>query len=266
MIEPFLETDIASFLAMATGEGWICERWEFDFMLQNFPQGCSVWRDEEKTLGYITSISYGGSGWIGNLLVHSGARSRGIGRELMKSALSALMQSGVKTVWLTASEQGADLYRSLGFIAVDHVHRWTGTGTIAEVPEAARYDLELVRAVDRGGWGDRRDSLLQVTCGRGRIRTSLSGFVCCQTWQSGTQIGPWGCLLSDEAEALLDQALVGAGEKVFLDVPAGNHPAAELLAKKGFAVKGSNVLMYLGDQPRYEAKNIYALASMGSMG
>jgi len=264
--EPFLEADIAPFLALTEEEGWVCDRWEFEFLLDSFSQGCFVRREGGNALGYITSIKYGRSGWIGNLLVQPGARRRGIGRELMERAVSALLKSGVETVWLTASEEGAGLYQKLGFLPIDSIYRWSGKAALNQALKPAPLDIESIRAVDRVGWGDRRETLLQVTCGRGRLHTSSGGFLCCQEWRSGTQLGPWSCLIGAQAGLLLDQVLTDGDDDVFLDVPAGNFAAAALLIERGFSVKGSSALMYLGDHPLYQPGTIYALASMGSMG
>ena len=240
--------------------------WELQFLLQTFPQGCFVCREADRSVAFITSVSYGNSGWIGNLLVHPEFRKRGLGRGLMERAVAELLHIGVQTIWLTASAEGAGLYQKLGFAAIDQVKRWTGKGQLGEVLKPVPFDMESVREFDRAGWGDWRKSLLKVTCGRGRLYGSWGGFLCCQQWEDGMQIGPWGCLLESPAGQLLDQALAGAGGRVFLDIPAGNSAAATLLKNKGFAVKGSSLLMYLGIEPRYQPENIYALASMGSMG
>jgi ribosomal protein S18 acetylase RimI-like enzyme len=266
MISAFLENDIPHFLALAEAEGWICDKWELEFLLRVFPQGCLVWREQGRTLGFITSVRYGRSGWIGNLLVDPDHRKRGVGRDLMEIAIATLLANWVETVWLTASEQGAGLYRKLGFTAVDTIRRWRGRGgggsEVAELPP----DLEVVKKIDRRGWGDRRQTLINVTCGRGKTYSSSDGFICSQQWEHGTQIGPWGCLVEEKARHLLDQALAAAEAPVFLDVPEANSTAAELLTEKGFSVRGSNLLMYLGSKPLYRPEKIYALASMGSMG
>jgi ribosomal protein S18 acetylase RimI-like enzyme len=68
------------------------------------------------------------------------------------------------------------------------------------------------------------------------------------------------------ARQLLDRVLIGGEGDLFLDVPAGNLAAAALLKSRGFTVKGKSALMYLGARPLYLPGNIYALASMGSMG
>ena len=262
----FREADIAPFLSLAGREGWISEAWEFEFLLRSFPRGCFVWREGGEARGYITSIRYGKSGWIGNLLVHPGARRHGIGRGLMELSVSALLKSGAETLWLTASEEGAGIYQKLGFVPIDSINRWTGKAALNWEFKPDPLDIESVRAVDRVGWGDRRETLLHQTCGRGRLHTSSGGFICCQELGNGMQIGPWGCLIGAQAGQLLDRVLTAGDTDVFLDVPAGNLAAAALLSQRGYAIKSSTLLMYLGDQPLYHPGSIYALASMGSMG
>jgi ribosomal protein S18 acetylase RimI-like enzyme len=263
---PLLRADIAPFLSLAEREGWITGRWEFEFLLQTFPQGCFVWREQGEVVGYLTSVKYGKSGWIGNLLVREDARRHGIGRALMERAVAALLKSGVETIWLTASDLGSGLYRKLGFAPIDSINRWRGQGAAHLPTKPADHDLDAIRAVDRVGWGDRREPLLKVICGRGRLHTSSGGFICAQDHGCGTQVGPWGCLIGGQAGQLLDQALGQGSDDIFLDVPSGNFQARELLEPRGFRITGSTLLMYLGDRPLYQPGSIYALASMGSMG
>ncbi|WP_236015038.1 GNAT family N-acetyltransferase [Geomonas anaerohicana] len=238
-----------------------------DFLLQTFPQGCLVKRDGNEVVGYITSLRHHKSGWIGNLLVTPQARRGGIGTELMQGALHALLDAGVETVWLTASAKGVELYKKLGFIAVDSVNRWVGEGSgSARWATSNWYDPDLLRRVDSSGWGDRRDALLTITSGRGQVICGNHSFLCVQHWPHGTQLGPWGGLLEGQAAPMFELALAAAGRSVFLDVPAGNVTAAALLTRNGFSIRGSNTLMYLGVRPKYAPQKVFALASMGSMG
>ncbi|MBJ6800889.1 GNAT family N-acetyltransferase [Geomonas propionica] len=263
----FLSSDIAPFLRLALAEGWICGKWEMEFLLQAFPQGCFVKRTGNKTLGYISTLRHDKSGWIGNLLVSSEARRGGIGSELMQAALQALLEAGVETVWLTASAKGVELYRKLGFIPIDSINRWVGEGRGGSGwSPSPPCDWEVIRLVDKAGWGDHRDALLDVAISRGQVMCGNYSFVCIQHWQQGTQLGPWGAIIEGQAASLLDPALAASARHVFLDVPSGNLAAAALLTRKGFSIKGSNTLMYLGARPKYAPQKVFALASMGSMG
>jgi len=267
MLDRLLADDVVDFLELAQAEGWLCGRWEFDFLLRSFPHGCLTYMEDGYTLGYITSIAYRNSGWIGNLLVRPEARKRGIGRRLMEGAIAALNDSGVETIWLTASAQGAGLYRQLGFKEIDRINRWIGAGAAAEpAPPVAKAAATHLMDHDLAGWGDRRDALLRLSAGRGWSFGDSRGAICCQRWEGGLQIGPWGGSDAAAAAACFDHALRSAGANVFLDVPAKNAAASAILTERGFRIKGDTLLMYHGADPFYQPGRIYALASMGSMG
>jgi ribosomal protein S18 acetylase RimI-like enzyme len=273
LLNRFTEADIDPFLALAEGEGWLCDRWEFAFLLQQFPQGCLVLRETGGgPVAYVTSISYGRSGWIGNLIVQPATRRHGIGRMMMEAAVTALLQSGVETIWLTASEQGAELYRRLGFQEIDRIDRWSGridrwSGRAGfNFKQRPLIDEESLWAVDQAGWGERREALLKAVLRRGTLYSVPGGFLCYQQWDGAIQLGPWGCQSRVAARQLLDDALTEGYEKVFLDVPAANPTAGSLLVQRGLKLAGSTLLMYYGGTPAYRPTSIFALATMGSIG
>ncbi len=271
--ERFHNTDIQRFLDVAETEAWLVDRWELDFLLDAFPQGCLVVRgDSGRGLGFVTALRHSDSGWIGNLIVEQHARSRGIGKTLFQAALQALQDDGVRTVWLTASESGMPLYKKFGFRRVDTIHRWFGTGrrspAIKEEGVPADGAAALDRTLDVRGWGDCRDSLLNIVRERGRLVTDTSGFLVVQPCSSGRQIGPFAATGGVAAESVFQKALrsVSASDRIFLDVPASNRSAARLLKRRGFQIAGSTELMYAGARPDYHPELIYALATMGSCG
>lgn len=266
-IDLFRHEDIDGFLALAAAEGWICGRWEFDFLLRSFPQGCLAAREAELPVGYVTAIKYGESGWVGNLLVRKECRGKGVGTALMKQALAALSEAGAGTAWLTASGEGKPIYESLGFTAVDVVNRWVGEGIGGKVPIREAVSRAELLAIDQAGWGDRRDALIDVVSGRGQVWGSRDAFLVSQPCADGIQLGPWGGT-DRGALLLLDDALVGAGRgtRVFLDAPIRNTGQTSLLLGMGFSIRGSTLLMCSGEASAYAPELVFALASMGSMG
>ena len=266
-IDAFGQDDINGFLELAAAEGWICGRWEFDFLFSAFPQGCLVAREAEFPVGYVTAIKYGESGWVGNLLVRKECRGKGGGTALMKHALAALSEAGVGTTWLTASREGKPIYESLGFTAVDVMNRWVGKGIGGKCPPRETLSRAEILAVDQSGWGDRRDALIDVVCGRGQVWGTRDAFLVSQPCAEGIQLGPWGGT-DRGALLLLDDALVAAGRgtRVFLDAPIRNTGQTSLLLGMGFSIRGSTLLMCRGGAPAYEPERVFALASMGSMG
>lgn len=267
VIDQFRHDDIEPFLALAAAEGWVCDRWEFEFLLAQFPSGCLTARREGELVGYVTSIKYDSSGWIGNLIVSRECRGEGIGSALMEGALAALDTAGAATVWLTASKQGKPIYERLGFTVVDVIYRWVGQGIWGGSSAPVDCSREALLDIDNAGWDDRRESIIDAAIRRGRLYHAGRSFLVSQPCSGGIQLGPWGGL-DRNAPILLDEALLGAGKgvKVLLDVPIRNTEQTALLLGKGFSIRGSTLLMCRGTRPAYAPESVYALASMGSMG
>jgi ribosomal protein S18 acetylase RimI-like enzyme len=267
-IDQFQQGDVHDFLSLAADEGWICDHWEFDFLLRSFAPGCLVARVDDAPVAFITAIKYDKSGWLGNLLVRSDMRSKGIGSMLMKKSLKVLMDAGARTVWLTASDAGKAIYERLGFVAIDTIKRWRGMGGGVDAPAPVPCSPVDIPALDQSGWGDMREVILSHLLGRGKVVSNYGGFLICQHSTGGMQVGPWGATGRAAAEELLDTALAEVGEatRVFLDVPLRNVDAVTLLHSRHFSIRGSTALMFLGEVPAYNPSRIYALASMGSMG
>ena len=262
----FCNDDISDFLSLATEEGWISDAWELEFLRTTFPAGCLVCRNEGIPVAFLTSIKYGRSGWIGNLLVRKEWRGQGLGSALFERAMEVLDEAGTKTIWLTASESGRPIYERQGFLAVDKVHRWQSNGTI--LAENTESNFSGILALDESGWGDNREVLLRATIDRGSTSFLPGGFLTRQMWGDTIQIGPWSSDDPKIAQELLANSFrpTTDGPRVFLDVPAGNRKATKLLIGAGFSIQSSTTLMYRGEKPDYMPERIYALASMGSMG
>jgi len=264
---PFRHAYIDAFLYSAAAEGWITDQVELDFLLAACPEGCLVSLCAGKPAAFITALRYERSAWIGNLLVLPAFRQRGLGRRLMEQVLSWLESSGAETVWLTASADGAHLYRTLGFMQLDRVQRWRGVGQGA-LPGIKPVSPAAAVCIDSLGWGDRRRRLFDALPVAASFFMDRNAFLVQSATDAGVHIGPWGAASAKSAATLLAAALGGDGPpaKLFLDAPEKNRAAGEILAARGFAVSGSTLLMYKGRVPQYRAEYVYSLASMGSYG
>lgn len=267
-IVPFTPAEVPAFLALATAEGWVCDPWEFSFLLGTFPRGCLAGMIDGRPVAFVTALKHGTGGWVGNLIVAPGSRGKGAGPGLMARALAALQAAGADTVWLTASEAGRPIYEKMGFREIDVITRWTGEGRGTGEVTPAPAGPDALAAADRAGWGDDRSALLAAVAQRGMVLTSPGGSLVLQPCAGSIQIGPWGGAPPDGAAELLQQAraTVPAGTRIVLDAPVRNIAAARIFAAAGFTVCGRNSLMFAGITPAYRPELIYALASMGSMG
>src|SRR5215831_2576591 len=70
---------------------------------------------DDRVTGVSYAVSFGSTGWIGNVAVAPEARGRGIGTAVSEAAVDWLRQAGVTTVLLTATEMGRPIYERLGF-------------------------------------------------------------------------------------------------------------------------------------------------------
>jgi len=272
-VDPFRTDDIATFLALSAAEGWVAELWEFELLLAEFPQGCFTARgDNGEIVGFVTSLCHLRSGWIGNLIVAQQFRGMGIGGALFRKTLEALRLAGAVTIWLTASKSGMPLYEKHGFIRVDTIIRWVGTGrqrhgVHADTSKRAALTVSS-HHLDTAVWGDRREALLAATSRRGELLQNETGFIVRQPCGEAVQFGPFVSRDTHAALHLFDEAAgsVPVGTRILLDVPGSNRGAARLLRRAGMCVCGSNELMYAGRRPDYRPGLLYGLATMGSCG
>ncbi|NVN99478.1 MAG: GNAT family N-acetyltransferase [Geobacteraceae bacterium] len=266
-IVPFDRGHIADFLRHAAHEGWITTRSEIEFLLKSYPGGCLVCLKKGLAAGFITSIRYKRSAWIGNLLVRPAFRGQGIGRFLMESVLKCLDSAGCETVWLTASADGERLYLMLGFRQIDVVQRWKGAGGQFLSPGRIEY-CENIRTIDSAGWGDERPHILDALAGGYSFFKAGNGFIVSSLTAGMQHIGPWGAACESAAAEMFDKIRSDSYKpsEAVLDVPAKNLSAGEMLLSRGFTISGSTLLMYRGKTPDYNPQYIYSFASMGSYG
>lgn len=270
--EPFSRGDIPGFLALAHGEGWIAEQWELDFLLEAFPEGCLVVRDDGgSAIGFVTSLVHHRSAWIGNLIIAEEHRGKGLGELLFMAAAKALQDADCRTIWLTASKMGMSLYEKHGFMRIDTIQRWAGEGRIGRGTSCVKGSDAVSGAVvslDALTWGDRRELLLSAVMKRGESLVIKDGFATLQPCGDRFQLGPFVALneliAADLLASVLHTKLKGA--TMYLDAPSSNRSALKLFNRNDFRVAGSNELMYFGEKPAYRPELLYGFATMGSCG
>jgi len=80
-----------------------------------------------------TAIAAGPVGAIGNVIVRSDARRRGLARLIVSTALDWMRTCGVLYAHLDATKDGRPLYRSLGFVEV--TPSWFAHAPLPDTPE-----------------------------------------------------------------------------------------------------------------------------------
>jgi len=267
-IKPLAAGDWEHFHALAAAEGW-----KISFQEQRLFQ--SLWRPHFHALwhqgrccGFVSAVLYKTSGWIGNLLIDPELGRRGYGSRLFEHAMEEIeSDERVERVWLTASEQGAPLYRKHGFVEIDRVERWSATG-LGERFSVAVPDLTRLLELDKACWGEDRSTLLRLLAQDGCTFAAGKMIAQLQVGVNFCQLGPWLAEESTSAtcRTLLDQALhaVPADRPLVCDVLASAELAL-VLQKAGFVRGGENLLMCSSSEPPL-LNGVIALASLGSIG
>ena len=226
------------------------------------PDGCFMGEFEGRSVGTVTTISYGARfGWIGMVLVHPDARRFGIGTRLLRHAIDYLQQRGTVCVKLDATPMGRKVYVPLGFRDEYAVTRYEGVApvgvgaTSAAVQFITERDLPEIVEFDAPMFGAERPGVLQSMstrnrelCFVSRDAAGVGGYLIGRAGQNAVQLGPWVARDAAVAEELLRAFFRRvAGRKVFVDVPQPNSAGVALLANCSFAIQRSFVRMHLGE-------------------
>lgn len=168
---------------------------------------------------------------IGLVIVADQAQGKGIGKQLMQTALHKLEGRNAR---LHATEMGQPLYEKLGFVACGHIEQHQ-CRELAEVipllPEqgqllrpACRDDLALMTTLDRQAHGQYRPQLIDTLFDSAeRIllleeQGTVQGFACLRRFGHGYSVGPVICRDLPRAKVLISALLAGLqGQFVRLD-------------------------------------------------
>lgn len=262
LIRPMCADDIACAMAFTAREGWDIADGGFEMHLCHDPHGCFIAEVEGRIAGMITSTRYGGSAFVGNLIVDPAHRRQGIGQMMMCHTMQRLRDAGIGSIHLDADPAGVDLYRGLGFVGVFESLRFQcdspSTGGISQpgkVRELNNGDRDMLGRYDRRIFGDDRthllEALLEQTPGAFMVENNdeLRGYILTQKLADGLRIGPWIADNEEAAAALLDEILRNArASRYVLGIPAVNTIGVQLLQSRGFTATAPCLRMIRGDR------------------
>jgi len=221
----------------------------------------------DELLGVTTAFDYGNLGMIGNVVVSSKSRGKGVGKALLKKAMKKL--ETCKSVRVHSRMDVTSFYKDLGFMA-------EGMSTVfrldANMKSFQPFDVESdknnivsaesywdeIIAMDLRQFGADRSRFLKelndylpqcsfVALGEDG---SVKGFIMAKGEDDWYEIGPWivepGCknwqgLLQATAQAIPDNCTV----EIF--VPAPNFRVTSLLDSVGYHANSYCMSMYYGE-------------------
>jgi GNAT superfamily N-acetyltransferase len=275
MIRSFREGDFVRFLELAHGERWSCGRAELAAFLAADPEGCLVFEQQARVVGFVMAYPHERSAWIGNFIVEPARRGLGLGTRLLEAVLKHL-DALVPTVYLNAAPDATGLYRQHGFRALDSVSRWQlRSSNAGVVPARGDEHLAGLLALDERCWSDRRDRLLRTLIeGRHLLHDERSGsYLALARLTDHVAIGPFEMTDPSPAAAqrLLRRALGAAraianDAPILIDVPDACSAASRAVRGLGGTCISGTTCMRRGAPVPIDFTRIGSFASLGSKG
>ena len=211
-------------------------------------------------IGMVGAVSYGPFASLGLMGVRPEGQRKGVGRALMTRVLEWADETGTPTVILDATEEGAPLYASYGFVKGDRalLFRREETPISGEPPTNVRPlggdALAAVVAFDAGYFGAAREAVLRLLLeelpGRAYACYAEDGAVTGFLLAQHRRLGPWVARGAAEAERLLRASITlpfAAPPTVI--IPEANAAGLGLVSRHGFHLVRSCVHMWRGPSP-----------------
>jgi GNAT superfamily N-acetyltransferase len=265
------QADLPSIAAMREAVGWGVHPWALQWVLEPAHARCLVVDDRDRIVGVGSGIAYGRLGFVGNMIVDTGYRRRGIGSAILESVVDFLTANGAARLELYATENGRPLYARHGFEP-------TGPSTMVRVPRGIESPQAVVELSDADGqtadelvaydaprFGGDRGMLLRRMIDdpdRPLVVGRHDGEIVGHGWvrPDGERVGPLVAESPEIAIALIREALdrMPDAEALTLNLPAGNRIGAARLAELGATLEPWDGRMALGPEVPRREDTIYS--------
>ncbi len=247
IIREMRQEDLPFAASCTAAEGWQSENLSTleGFFLYD-PHGCLLAEQDNRRIGMCVAISYGRSGFIGELIVIPEARGQGVGARLLNHGVHLLRQRGAEAVYLDGVLKAVELYERNGFRKVTRSWRFSGhlTGKLDQhVRRMSAEDLKQVCALDqlyfgadRGFFLTRRYDLFPQLSYVMTIGDEVIGYILGRCHAGWLSAGPWVVREgTGHLPALFQAVALEAGDlAISLGVLDANKEAVNLLHSLGF--------------------------------
>ncbi len=260
-------------VSLANTMNWNMTTTDFEFNMQLEPNGCFLLQTDSKPVGLATCISFGKTGWFGNLVIDEKYRKQGAGTQLLQHAVNYLKSTGVKTIGLYAYPYLTDFYSAIGFKpeadfavlkadAVFPLSRAKGTFKMIKARNVAcisNFDEEFFGASRKKLF----DLIFRSPNNIGYVAfegSKTAGFALSKVFGDAAEIGPLACLRDEPetAKNLLVAVLSRLeGLEAYMSLPTSESDLQSIASKTGFNEEFRLKRMFFGP---VSAKNCIYLA------
>lgn len=257
----------------AAEEGWNPGVYDADCFYAADSNGFLVGLLGDEPIATISVVKYGNSfGFLGFYIVKPEYRGKGYGIQIWNAGLASL---NGRTIGLDGVVAQQDNYKKSGFTLAYNNIRYQGVGGGHYPADCGIVPLSMlafddIYAYDQAFFPDNRGEFLRCWIGRpqstalGILRNNkLAGYGVLRVCRSGYKVGPLFADSSECAEqlflALKSHAPEGA--LVFLDIPAVNAAAVDLVNRHNMVVSFETARMYAGQSPDLPISRLFGVTT-----
>lgn len=257
----------------AAEEGWNPGLYDADCFYAADPNGFLVGLLDDEPIATISVVKYGTSfGFLGFYIVKPEYRGKGYGIQIWNVGLASL---GGRTIGLDGVVAQQDNYRKSGFnLAYSNV-RYQGIGgghysagsAIVPLSTLAFDDIYIY---DQAFFPDNRREFLRSWINQPQStalgilnKNKLAGYGVLRICRSGYKVGPLFADSPEYAERLFQalKAQAPEGAPVFLDIPAVNEAAVDLVNRHKMTISFETARMYAGQPPELPVKRLFGVTT-----
>lgn len=257
----------------AAEEGWNPGLYDADCFYAADPNGFLVGLLDEEPIATISAVKYGNSfGFLGLYIVRPECRGKGYGIQIWNAGLALLNGRSIGLDGVVAQQ---DNYRKLGFTFAYSNVRYQGTGggyfpANSGIVPLSTLAFDDIYAYDKPFFPDNRREFLMCWIGQpqstalGILRNNkLVGYGVLRSCRSGYKVGPLFADSPEYAEQLFAALNSHApeGAPVFLDIPAVNVAAVELVNRHNMIVSFETARMYTGQSPDLPINQLFGVTT-----
>jgi GNAT superfamily N-acetyltransferase len=257
----------------AAAEGWNPGLYDADCFYAADPGGFLVGMLGDEPIATISAVKYGSSfGFIGFYIVKPEYRSKGYGMQIWNAGMESL--SG-RTIGLDGVVAQQDNYKKSGFALAYSNVRYQGTGggdypAGAGIVPLSALAFDDICAYDQAFFPDNRREFLKYWINRpqsaalGIVRDNkLAGYGVLRICRTGFKVGPLFADSPECAEQLFVALKSHAPESapVFLDIPAVNAAAVDLVNRQNMTVSFETARMYAGKAPDLPINRLFGVTT-----
>lgn len=257
----------------AVEEGWNPGIYDADCFYAADPNGFLVGLLDDEPVATISAVKYGSSfGFLGFYMVKPEYRGKGYGMQVWNAGLKLLNGRNIGLDGVVAQQ---DNYKRSGFALAYSNVRYQGFGGGNYSADSSIVPLSTVAfddicAYDKPFFPDNRREFLrfwidQPQCtALGIVQDNkLAGYGVLRACRTGYKVGPLFADSPEYAEQLFLalNAYAPEGAPVFLDIPAVNSAAIELVNRHNMIVSFETARMYTGQIPDLPINRLFGVTT-----